>query len=343
VVKVTPANAYSIFAGTGAAGFTGDNAAATAATLNLPTDLYIAAGKLYIADTRNRRIRMVNLTTNVITTVAGDGTTSITGNGIGAAIGVIADGSGSIYVATGNAGNAVRKITGGTHTTIAGGNATGTYAGDNGTGSGSSLNLPADLAMYGTNLLIADEKNRRVRNLTLTTTPLSVDLLSLTATEQGQTALLQWSAVEKDADVYEIERSGDAARFVKTGMVKSNSGNQSAEASYTFTDLAPLSGQSFYRLNMINRDGRRSYSPVVSVRFGDATSTSISPVPASNQIVLRTAPGLNGSAGSIIDLQGRTVLRFTVSSTHPLDISSFAPGSYYLKLADGSTHKFIKQ
>ncbi|RYD92915.1 MAG: hypothetical protein EOP50_11975, partial [Sphingobacteriales bacterium] len=162
VVKVTPANVSSIFAGTGAAGFSGDNAAATAATLNLPTDLYIAAGRLYIADTRNRRIRMVNLTTNVITTVAGDGTTNITGNGIGAAVGVIADGTGSIYVATGNAGNAVRKISGTTYTTIAGGNATGAYAGDNGSGTGSSLNLPVDLAMYGTNLLIADEKNRRV-------------------------------------------------------------------------------------------------------------------------------------------------------------------------------------
>ncbi|RYZ34480.1 MAG: T9SS type A sorting domain-containing protein, partial [Sphingobacteriales bacterium] len=119
--------------------------------------------------------------------------------------------------------------------------------------------------------------------------------------------------------------------------------NQSAEAAYTFTDLAPLSGKSFYRLNMINRDGRRSYSPVVSVRFGEATATSIIPVPATNQIVLRTTPSLNGTAASIIDLQGKTVLRFTLSSTQQLDITSLASGTYYLKLADGSTHKFIKQ
>lgn len=343
IVKVTPANAYSIFAGTGTAGFSGDNAAASAATLNLPTDLYIAAGKLYIADTRNRRIRMVDLTTNTITTVAGDGTTAITGNGIGAAVGVVADGAGSIFVATGAAGNAVRKISGSTYTTITGGNATGAYAGDNSAGTGASLNLPVDLAMYGTNLLIADERNRRVRNLTLTTVPLSINLITFTATPIGREVLLQWLVAEKDMDRYDIERGSDAVHFQGMGSVKSRSNEVATEMQYAFTDAQPLSGHSFYRLKMTDRNGRVSYSAVADVRFGEAGQLTLSPVPASDKVTLTTPEHLAGSTAYITDLSGRLLQQLRINGNQQIDISSFAKGIYYLKLEGGTTLKFIKE
>jgi sugar lactone lactonase YvrE len=69
-------------AGTGAPGFSGDTAAATSATLTLPHGVTIdPAGNLYLADTANHRIRRIDVTTGIITTVAGDGTQAFAGDG----------------------------------------------------------------------------------------------------------------------------------------------------------------------------------------------------------------------------------------------------------------------
>jgi hypothetical protein len=61
-------------AGTGVPGYSGDKGFAIAAQLNFPRDLEIGPeGDLYIADTDNSVIRAIDLTTNVIRTVAGTG------------------------------------------------------------------------------------------------------------------------------------------------------------------------------------------------------------------------------------------------------------------------------
>jgi hypothetical protein len=60
--------------GTGEPGYSGDGGDAMAAQVAFPRDLEIGPeGDLYIADTDNHAIRAVNLTTNVIRTVAGTG------------------------------------------------------------------------------------------------------------------------------------------------------------------------------------------------------------------------------------------------------------------------------
>ncbi len=73
VRKVTPDGIIRTIAGTGQAGFAGDGAAADRAALNTPMDVKIdAAGKVYIADTGNHRVRVIG-TDGVIRTLAGTG------------------------------------------------------------------------------------------------------------------------------------------------------------------------------------------------------------------------------------------------------------------------------
>jgi sugar lactone lactonase YvrE len=68
------ANTITTIAGTGVSGYSGDNGPAAQAQLNNPRDLEFGPdGRLYIADTENHRIRAMDLTTGIITTVAGTG------------------------------------------------------------------------------------------------------------------------------------------------------------------------------------------------------------------------------------------------------------------------------
>jgi len=95
------------FAGNGSdTGPLGDGGPATMASLAWPHNLaFDAAGNLLIGDTNHYRIRKVNIATGVITTVAGNGNSDITGNGgpataasIGAWPAFDIDAGGNIYV-----------------------------------------------------------------------------------------------------------------------------------------------------------------------------------------------------------------------------------------------------
>jgi sugar lactone lactonase YvrE len=83
VRKITAATGIiSTVAGNGVAGYSGDGGAATSAELNNPGDLALdAAGNLYIADNGNNRVRMVSAANGIITTVAGNGSGTSSGDG----------------------------------------------------------------------------------------------------------------------------------------------------------------------------------------------------------------------------------------------------------------------
>ena len=79
-------SAVNMVAGTGTIGYSGDGGIATAAKIQGQLGICLdAAGNLYMADGNNNRIRKVNATTGIITTIAGTGTAGNTGDG-GAAV-----------------------------------------------------------------------------------------------------------------------------------------------------------------------------------------------------------------------------------------------------------------
>jgi DNA-binding beta-propeller fold protein YncE len=67
----------STIAGTGEPGFSGDGGRATSAQLNQPYGVTIdRAGTIYVADRLNKRVRRIDGTTGIITTLAGEGSPS---------------------------------------------------------------------------------------------------------------------------------------------------------------------------------------------------------------------------------------------------------------------------
>ncbi len=74
--------AATVVAGTGSAGYSGDNGPATAAALNLPINVAVdSAGNILIADAFNSRVRRVDAVTHEIPTVAGTGVWGYSGDG----------------------------------------------------------------------------------------------------------------------------------------------------------------------------------------------------------------------------------------------------------------------
>lgn len=126
IKRITPAGQVVPFAGTGIAGSSGDGGLATSAQLNTPLGIAVdSAGRVFISDSGNHRIRMVD-TNGVITAFAGTGTVGFSGdNGPAAAAqlwvpGSLAfDPSGALVVVDG--GNRLRRIAEGTINTLAGG------------------------------------------------------------------------------------------------------------------------------------------------------------------------------------------------------------------------------
>ncbi len=82
VRKVTVSTGIiTTFAGNGTQSYSGDGGAATAATLNSLQGVGLdATGNVYIGDTYNHRVRKVTVSTGIITTIAGTGTPSYSGD-----------------------------------------------------------------------------------------------------------------------------------------------------------------------------------------------------------------------------------------------------------------------
>ncbi len=160
-----------------AGGYTGDGGAATNAVINTPWSVAVdSAGNIYIADTDNHRIRKVNSSTGIITTVAGNGVSGFSGdNGPATSANlsypqsVAVDSAGNIYIADHNNGR-IRKVNASTGviTTVAGnGNQySPMFSGDNGPATSASLNGPASVAVDAAgNIYIADTFNQRIRKV----------------------------------------------------------------------------------------------------------------------------------------------------------------------------------
>jgi sugar lactone lactonase YvrE len=172
--KVTVATAnISAAAGNGTCGYGGDGGPATSAEIKAPSSdiAFDNAGNWYFADSGNNRVREVNASSGLISTVAGNGTAGYTGDGSAATsaeldnpAGVALDSAGNLYIAD-DGNNVIRKVTvsTGNIATVAGDHTAG-YSGDGSAATSAELDEPGGVAVdAATNLYIADQGNNRIR------------------------------------------------------------------------------------------------------------------------------------------------------------------------------------
>jgi uncharacterized protein (TIGR03437 family) len=150
-------------------GYSGDGGLATKALLNHPSDIAVDGSAFYIADQTNCVVRRVGAD-GIISTAAGTGFCGYSGDGgpaTSAAFStlndIVADGRGTVFVSSSD--HRVRKISGGTVSTVAGDGTPG-FSGDGGLARNARMTSPRGMAVGPDGALyIADTGNNRIRKI----------------------------------------------------------------------------------------------------------------------------------------------------------------------------------
>jgi sugar lactone lactonase YvrE len=163
------------FAGTGAAGYSGDGGPAARARLVEPNGLTLdrAQRHLYIADVADHRVRVVDVAAGTIATFAGSGEAAHSGDGgpaiaagVFGARAVKAGPDGTVYILE-RQGSTLRAVDPGAGTirTIAGTGARG-YSGDGGPAREAVFDAPKEFSLApGGDILIVDSENHAIRRI----------------------------------------------------------------------------------------------------------------------------------------------------------------------------------
>jgi hypothetical protein len=178
--------------------------------------------------------------------------------------------------------------------------------------------------------------------------PLPVKLMSFSGSIRNDITTLNWeTAGEVNFSHYEIQRKGNnGGNFETIGTVPLQ--NSSGRANYQYGDnLTSVSGDAFfYRLKMVDVDGKFQYSKEVLVRKSQKSM---------NGIVVTPSPIRGGSAANIrfeasrnsivtiriVDMTGKTVLQQQnkvtegINSVFVNNTDRLQPGTYVIQLFDG--------
>ncbi|MDQ6707996.1 MAG: hypothetical protein M3Z85_18725 [Acidobacteriota bacterium] len=216
VRRITAGGTISTIAGTGVAGFQGDNGPANQARLNLPYGVAVdAAGNLYIADLGNNRVRRVD-PAGIITTIAGN-----TPDKLQSPRNVLADGAGNLYFSEFD-GNRIRRLApGGTSVVIAGTGVPG-FDGDGGPAAAANLNAPAGMAFDNSgNLYFADSGNQRIRKISAGRISTVIGTANAGASGANQLNLPTSVAIDASGNLFIADTGNHRLRKLSTNGVVS--------------------------------------------------------------------------------------------------------------------------
>ncbi len=178
---------------------------------------------------------------------------------------------------------------------------------------------------------------------------LPLNLLNFSASvSSGNTRLFWQTDNQADVDRFEIERSAvNASGFTVVGTVPVNN---SVSGSYSFTDLNARNyiAKGYYRLKVIDKDGRFTYSRIVLVNFGSELAVAIRPnmVSAGEPIfVLTSSSSVNSIyTGTLYNQAGQVIetWKSVIGINKQIETTTLAKGMYMLKLVHESGIKTEK-
>ncbi|MDO1448126.1 T9SS type A sorting domain-containing protein [Rhodocytophaga aerolata] len=179
--------------------------------------------------------------------------------------------------------------------------------------------------------------------------PLPVNLLNFNVTYTSPDIQISWqTATETESGYFALERSVDAILFEEIHR-QAAAGTSNSIQSYRYTDRKEGSHTYYYRLKMVDKNGKFTYSSIQTIDVTDKRILQINPVPARRGEYLEVtySPGNTPSPIqiSLWDTKGYTWLQGNYlsypASGIKLDTTHLPPGIYILQVAD--TQEVITQ
>lgn len=174
---------------------------------------------------------------------------------------------------------------------------------------------------------------------------LPVKILSFNALPGSQGNLLQWKvAAEINMNSYEVERSANGRSFSSLGRIGANHGT-----AYSFNDLQPEKSVNYYRLKLINADGKYSYSQVIAINSKSSRGLKLlGNLAHGNLFVLFSPAGTNASLSITNTLGARLLVQKLSpgSQQTTLNVGMLPAGTYQLSYTSNGkveTERFVKQ
>lgn len=199
---------------------------------------------------------------------------------------------------------------------------------------------PTDITILNDYLIFAAddaEKDRELFRIALD--PLPLRLLDFTVQKSEEKALLKWHTTsEINTAAFEIERA-NKSNFVKIGEVAAL--NRSGFHSYQFEDAELSTGSNFYRLKMIDIDGKFTYSDIRRIDIQSIEKVRISPNPVTS--VMKVA-GVSGyDALQVVDASGKVVYQQAISRDEEvMNMAKLSRGNYVLRLKGKQGQKSLR-
>jgi sugar lactone lactonase YvrE len=318
--KINSQGIITTVAGTGRSGMAGDGQLATRALLNHPEGIAIIEQTLYIADTQNAVVRVVDKK-GIMRTFSGTGdpgsNSEVTAMRLAqfhSPTDIVADSQGNLYVAdTGN--SVIRKID--THTdtvSIIAGNRTQGYSGDRREAIFAQLNMPKGIALdEDDRVYIADTNNHVIRKLSSDAADLaSIRPRSPTYTTRVNQAPLQVAFLVTDALGNPLTAQ-EVTFFAPFSQVTPNV-TKTDNQGMALTTLASYTSTGSYPLFAAMSEHYIATQTVINVQSNDpspgVTPTSSSPQPPP-VVNIRVSQGNNQR---IPVKQAAETMRFVVSN-----------------------------
>jgi Secretion system C-terminal sorting domain len=125
------------------------------------------------------------------------------------------------------------------------------------------------------------------------------------------TVSLNWQTMmEVNNKYFIVERSSDGIEFQALGQVvtQQNDSTHAFELDYNFTDKSPLPGTSYYRLEMIAKDGNSTFTNVIQVYNQQLQGIKVYPtIVENNSLFVETDKSIKNARMEVYDLSGKMI------------------------------------
>ncbi len=164
---------------------------------------------------------------------------------------------------------------------------------------------------------------------------LAVKLISFTGwLTLNHTITLDWTTTrESRTNYFVVERTKDNWNYTSVDTVYAENNGEFTQ-NYDATDYHPLQGINYYRLKIVDMEGRISYSPIAAVRFTDLKSPLMYPNPANSYVNI--AQGTDQIKYiAIYNIVGKTVARIpnaSLQSIIKIPVYSLPTGLYFVEI-----------